>query len=106
MIQRTFFARAILLLLDERRRNAAISGDQKQAPHAVHGSIAAVPLALPETGASPITSTSACSASLTPWPVTPESSSVVFFPARLSRSFCFFSSSASTASILLSATIS
>jgi hypothetical protein len=61
---------------------------------------------LADTGASPITSTSARSASLTPSPVMPESSSGVFLAARFSRSFCFLSSSGSTASILFSATIS
>ena len=59
----------------------------------VHGSASAALLALAETGASPITSTSARSASLTPSPVTPEINSGVFFAARFSRSFCFFSSS-------------
>ena len=70
-----------------------------------HGS-AWPPLALSETGASPITSTSALSASGTPSPVAAESSSGVFFAARFSRSFCFFNSSGVTASILFSATIS
>ena len=46
-----------------------------------------------DTGASPITSTSARSASLTPSPVTPDISSGVFLAARFSRSFCFFNSS-------------
>jgi len=63
-------------------------------------------LALTETGASPITSTSARNASFTPSPVAPDINSGVFFAARFSRSFCFFNSSGVTASILLSATIS
>ena len=57
-----------------------------------HGS-AWPPLAFSETGASPITSTSALSASGTPSPVAAESSSGVFFAARFRRSRCFFNSS-------------
>src|SRR6185437_11914010 len=72
----------------------------------VPDSVSAVPFALSLTGVSPITSTSARSASLTPWPVAPDNRSGVFLVARFSRSFCFFSSSGATASILFRATIS
>src|SRR5260221_10696524 len=72
----------------------------------VQGSACAAPLAFPDTGASPITSASARSASFTPAPVTLEIKSGVFFAARLSRSLCFFNSSGVTASILFSATVS
>src|ERR1700682_2286929 len=67
------------------------------------GSACAAPLAFADTGASPITSTSARSASFTPAPVTPEIRSGVFLAARFSRSFCAFNISGATASILLSA---
>ena len=63
-------------------------------------------LALSDTGASPISATSARNASLTPSPVAPAISSGVFFAARFRRSFCCFNCSGVTASILLSATIS
>src|SRR5260370_9723391 len=72
----------------------------------VQGSACAAPLAFPDTGASPITSASARSASFTPAPVAPAIRSGVFLAARFNRSFCFFSSSGFTASILLSATSS
>src|SRR6267154_932489 len=71
-----------------------------------HGSACAPPLAFSETGASPITSTSARSASGTPSPLTAEISNGVFFAARFSRSFCFFNSSGVTASLLFNATSS
>src|SRR3954469_25270846 len=70
------------------------------------GSASAALFAFADTGLSPITSANARSASCTPSPVTAESSSGVFLAARFSRSFCFFNSSGSTASILFSATIS
>src|ERR1044072_4586790 len=63
-------------------------------------------LAFSETGASPITSTSALSASGTPSPVAADSNSGGCFSARFWRSRCFFNSSDVTASILFSATIS
>src|SRR3981189_2807789 len=49
---------------------------------AVRGSSCAAPLALTETGASPISSASARSASLTPVPTAPEINSGVFLAAR------------------------
>src|SRR5258706_14199605 len=70
------------------------------------GSACAAPLAFADTGASPITATTARTASFTPAPVAPEIKSGVFFAARFSRSFCAFNTSGVTASILLSATIS
>src|SRR5258707_11541618 len=70
------------------------------------GSACAAPLAFADTGASPITATSARSASFTPAPVTPDINRGGFFAARFSRSFCAFNTSGVTASILLSATIS
>ena len=81
-------------------RDRAADGKREGAvSYAVHGSISAALLALPVTGASPITSASARNASLTPVPVAPDSNSGVFFAARFSRSYCFFRSSGPTASI-------
>src|SRR5882724_4995437 len=71
-----------------------------------HGSACAPPLALPDTGALPITSESRRSASLTPSPVAPEIRRGVLLAARFKRSLCVFSSPGVTASILFSATIS
>src|SRR5882757_5692639 len=117
--ENVFRARHVLHFGDFGRFDAAISNRQLQTHRGadqpccvagvaigVQGSAAAAPFAFADTGASPITSTSACSDSLTPWPVAPETRSGVFFAARLRRSFFFFRSSGVTASILLSATIS
>src|SRR5258705_13839740 len=102
MIQRTFFARGMfctLAISDDSMLQYQIANCKQTAGAdqpccvviGVQGSASAAPFAFAETGASPITSTSACSASLTPWPVAPETRSGVFFAARLRLSFYFFS---------------
>src|SRR4051812_34839393 len=99
MIQRTFFGFGMLHTSDDfnhpmlQYRTAdckqLAARNQPYGVAGVHGSAAAAPpLAFSETGASPITSTSAFSASGMPSPVTAEISSGVFFAARFSRSFC------------------
>src|SRR5713226_3968193 len=80
---RAFFTRTGIHFA--RKRHQGVDGAQ--------GSASAAPLAFTDTGASPITATSARSASLTPSPVAPDISSGVFLAARFSRSFCFFNSS-------------